>query len=183
MEYSRRYVSDSSLTNISPDFYPAFVWSHILTTSILFEPNDGILNQLRNSGTLRFFKNIQLQNCVSRINVAISNIRERNSQELRFVDEFARPFMLKHYDFKWEDDYTQHGKLSITEALAQTHFQSSVQPRIKNLAEFKREDAEGLTAYYLLIARGTRQIFYAPYITANHQLLEALRNEYHFEEE
>lgn len=91
--------------------------------------------------------------------------------------------MLKHYDFKWEDDYTQHGRLSITEALAQTNFHSSMQPRIKNLAEFKREDAEGLTAYYLLIARGTRQIFYAPYIAANHQLPEALRNEYHFENE
>ncbi len=183
MEYFRKYVSDSSLTTLSPSFYPAFSWSYILTTSILFAPNDGILNQLRNSGTLRYFRSIQLQNAISNITVVISNIRERNSQELRFVDEFARPFMLKHYDFKWQDEFTQRGKLSITEALAQTHFRPLVPPRIKNTGEFKREDAEGLTAYYLLIARGSRQIFYMPYIAANHQLLQALRKEYNFSNE
>ena len=53
MEYFRRYISDSSLTHLSEQFYPAFVWSYILTTSNMFEPSDGILNQLRNSGSLR----------------------------------------------------------------------------------------------------------------------------------
>jgi hypothetical protein len=183
MEYFRKYISDSSLTHLSDKFYPAFVWSYVIITSNSFEPNDGILSQLRNSGSLRYFKNLNLQNSVSRINVIISKVRDRNSQELRFVEEYARPFMLKHYDFKWQDEYTQNGKLSITEALTQEHFHPSAEPFIKHLDELKRDDAEGLTAYYLLITRASRQIFYRPYIEANHQLLQALRNEYNFKDE
>jgi hypothetical protein len=183
MEYFRKYVSDSSLTHLSDHFYPAFVWSYIVITSNSFEPNDGILNQLRNSGSLRYFKSIELQNCVSRITVVISRLRERNAQELRFVEEYARPFMLRHYDFKWQDEFTQNGKFSIIEALSQLHFHPSTPPYIKHLDELKREDAEGLTAYYLLITRASRQIFYQPYVEANHQLLTSLRKEYHFEKE
>src|SRR5436190_17322315 len=101
MQYFRNYVTDSDLTKLSEKFYPSFAWTAVLTTSIIFEPNDGILSQLRNSGTLRFFKNIHLQNCISHITVAISNTRDRNTQEYHFIEEFVRHFTLKHYDFKW----------------------------------------------------------------------------------
>src|SRR5690348_7876450 len=43
MQYFRKYVSDSSLTDLSEKFYPSFAWTVVLTTSIIFEPNDGIL--------------------------------------------------------------------------------------------------------------------------------------------
>jgi hypothetical protein len=183
MEYFRRYVTDSSLTHLSEKFYPAFVWSFIVITSNLFEPNDGMLNLLRNSGSLRYFKSVELQNRVSNITVVISKLRERNSQELRFVEEYTRPFMLKHYDFKWQDEYTHNGKLSIIEALAQTNFHAKAAPFLKHPEDFNREDAEGLAAYYLLITRASRQIFYQPYIEANHQLLQQLRKEYNFNNE
>jgi hypothetical protein len=183
MEYFRIYVLDSSLTDLSENFYPSFEWSYILTTSIIFEPNDGILNQLRNSGALRYFKSIQLQNDISHLSVAILNIRDRDNQESRFVDQFARPFTLKHFDFRWQDGFTQRGKLSFLEALAQTNFHSPVKPILKNINDFNRKDAEELTAYYLLIIRATRQIHYKAYIDMNHRLLETLRKEYHFNSE
>jgi hypothetical protein len=180
MNYFREYVLDSNLTNLSVKFYPSFAWTAVLTTSVIFEPNDGILSQLRNSGTLRFFKNTHLQNCISHINVAISNTRDRNTQEYHFIEQFLRPFTLKYYDFKWMDAYTQNGKLSILQALGQVDFHTSFKPFIKNIREFKREDAEGVVAYYLLVLRATRQIHYQAYIEKNHELLEALRNEYGF---
>src|ERR1700712_2819899 len=34
LEYFRRYMRDSSLTNLSEKFYPSFAWSFILTTTI-----------------------------------------------------------------------------------------------------------------------------------------------------
>ena len=138
---------------------------------------------MRNSGSLRYFKSVELQNRVSNITVAISKLRERNSQELRFVEEYTRPFMLRHYDFKWQDEYTHNGKLSIIEALAQTNFHAKAAPFIKHPEDFNKEDAEGLAAYYLLITRASRQIFYQPYIEANHQLLQQLRKEYNFNNE
>jgi hypothetical protein len=183
MNYFRNYVLDSSLTDLSEKFYPSFAWTGVLTTSIIFEPNDGVLSQLRNSGTLRYFKNTHLQNCVSQISVAIANARDRNGQEYRFIEEFVRPFVLKHYDFKWMDAYTKNGKLSFLQALKQTDYHSSVRPAIKNIQDFKRQDAEGLVAYYLVILRATRQIHYQAYIDKNHELLEALRSEYGFKSE
>ena len=50
------YVKDSSLTTLSARFYPAFTWAFLQSAQLLFEPNDGILNQLRNSGELRYFE-------------------------------------------------------------------------------------------------------------------------------
>ncbi|TMI65203.1 MAG: hypothetical protein E6H07_04575 [Bacteroidetes bacterium] len=180
MQYFRNYVSDSDLTKLSEKFYPSFAWTAVLTTSIIFEPNDGILSQLRNSGALRYFKSTRLQNSISHINVAISNARERNIQEYHFIEQFVRPFTLKHYDFKWMDDYTQNGKQSILQSLAQTNYHTSVTPIIKNIQDFKREDAEGLVAYYQLVLRATRQIHYQAYIERNHELLQTLRAEYGF---
>jgi len=183
LEYFRKYVADSSLTHLSEKFYPCYVWSFILTSSIMFEPNDGILNQLRNSGTLRYFKSVGLQNSISRFNVAILNVRNRNSQEYAFIDEFVRPFTMKHFDFKWHDAFTQHGKLNINQQLAQTNYHSPVAPRLKDLDNFNREEADGVAGYYLLILRATIQLTYDQYTAANHELLQELRKEYHFEHE
>ena len=180
IEYFRRYVRDSSLTTLPDKFYPSFTWSFILTSTIIFDPNDGMLTQLRNSGALRYFKNIELQNALSRMNDAILNVRNRNGQEYAFVSEFTRPFILKYYDFNWQDEFTQNGKLSILQAIAQTDFHSKTQPVIRNLKDFKRGDADALAGYYLLITRATQQVFYKPYIEANHHLLQELRKEYHF---
>lgn len=180
MLYFRRYLLDSNLNELSEKFYPSFAWTGVLTTSIIFEPNDGILSQLRNSGSLRYFKNSYLQDCISRISVAIANARDRNNQEYRFIEEFVRPFVLKHYDFGWMDDFTQNGKLSILGALHQADYRSKLKPVIKNLTDLKRQDADGLVSYYLLIIRATRQLHYQAYIEKSHELLEALRNEYGF---
>jgi hypothetical protein len=183
IEYFRKYVRDSSLTHLSDKFYPSFMWSFIITASIDFDPNDGILNQLRNSGTLRYFKSIKVQNAISRINTAIFNVRSRNTQEYAFTEQYVRPFMLKHYDFEWEDDYTHNGKLSIMQSLQQTNFHAAAPPRIMDLEDFKRKEANSLVAYFLLILRSTKQVHYAPYIEANHQLLQALRKEYNLDNE
>ena len=98
--YFRDYVRDSSLINLSEKFYPSFVWSFIFTTQILFEPKDGILNQLRNSGALRYFKSNELQKKIGALGVAITNVRSRNEQEYQFVQFFARPFVMKFFDFR-----------------------------------------------------------------------------------
>src|SRR5690242_4288294 len=51
--YFINYAKDSDLTKLSSEFYPAYTWAFIQVAQLLFEPNDGILNQLRNSGELR----------------------------------------------------------------------------------------------------------------------------------
>ena len=172
------YVKDSSLTNLSPHFYPSFTWAFIQSAQLFFEPNDGILNQLRNSGELRYFKNSELQASIGKLTVSIANLRTRNEKEYSYIEFYLRPFSLRHYDFSWYETLTQHGKMSLLNALNQK-MQTSQTGKIVNADKFNRQEAENIASYYLLMLRGTRQTQYLPYADINHQLLETLRKEYH----
>jgi hypothetical protein len=176
--YFRKYVSDSGIIHVSPQFYASFAWAFLITAAISFEPNDGVLDQLRNSGTLRYFKQMDLQNKIGELSVDIAKVRGRNDQEYNYVTLYVRPFLLKFFDFNWIDSVTQHGKIPMKEALRSNDLSFSVQGEILNQQEFKRQEAENLAYYYLVMMRSTRQNQYADYIAANHELLDLLRKEY-----
>lgn len=178
--YIRDYVRDSSLTRLPARFAPAFVWAFIYTNQALFEPKDGIVSQLKNSGALRYFKSLKLQNEIGNFNVVIAKIRTRNEQEYNFVELYTRPFVLHFFDFRWYEQFNQAGKLSNIEALNQNPYPQYPSEIIDN-RNFKRQEAENLASYNLLMLRATRQILYDNYIKANHQLLQVLRKEYHLE--
>jgi hypothetical protein len=179
--YFISYVKDSSLTMLSDRFFPAFSWALIQTQRIVFEPNDGILTQLRNSGELRYFKSPELQATFGQLSVMIANIRNRHEREFTFIENNIRPFSLKFYDFSWYEALTQHGTLELYDALIQKT-QVPVKGKISNPDKFDRKDAENITNYYLLMLRATRKAQYGNYIIVNHQLLEILRKEYHLSE-
>jgi hypothetical protein len=181
-EYFRKYVRDSNLTELNDRFYKSFAWTFLVTSSIIFEPEDGVLNELKSSGAQRVFKNAALQKSISDITVTIAKLRNRNAQEYSFVEDYTRPFMLQFFDFAWQDALTQNGKLSFLNALENGSFHSDMIPKLKNLPEFKREHAESLAAYYLLLIRATRQQYYQDYLAKNHKLLEELRNTYHLKD-
>jgi len=174
------YVKDSSLTTLSPRFYPSFTWAFVQSAQLMFEPNDGILTQLRNSGELRYFKSSELQSAVGKLSVQIANLRHRNDREYSFLEMNIRPFTLQHYDFEWYKVLTADGEKMILDALTQAT-SLPYAGKIINADKFNRKEAENLASYYLLMLRGTRQTQYLPYLTANHQLLEVLRKEYHLE--
>ncbi len=184
MYYFRKYVKDSSLVSLSPRFYPSFFWTFAVSSAIQFTPNDGILTQLRNSGSLRYFKSIGLQNSISRMNVVILNLRNRNSQEDAFIEGFLRPFMQKYYDFDWEDELTQYGKISGLQAIMKSPTFIGIQSHaIRNLKNFDRGDTEALATHYMLLSRITILLFYDPYIRANMELLQELRKTYDLKED
>ena len=179
--YFIKYIKDSSLTELSPRFYPAFTWAFLQSAQLLFEPNDGILNQLRNSGELRYFKSNKLQTSVGKLSVAIANIRSRNEKEYSYIEFYLRPFSIKHYDFEWYERLTDHGRLTLLESLSNRE-KLPFTGRLMNADNFSRHDAENLASYYLLMLRGTRQTQYLPYAKTNHELLEILRKEYHIKD-
>ena len=174
------YIKDSSLTTLAPRFYPAFTWAFLQSAQLLFEPNDGILTQLRNSGELRYFKSSELQARIGELSVGIANLRTRNEREYSYIEFYLRPFTIKHYDFTWYERLTQHGKVTLIEALSKK-MQIPVAGKIVNLDKFNRQEAENTASYYLLMLRGTRQTQYIPYSIINHEILELLRKEYHLE--
>ena len=178
--YFISYVKDSNLTTLSRRFYPAFTSAFIQVQNILFEPNDGNLNQLRNSGSLRYFKSNELQARIGELSVAIANIRTRNDKEYSYVELNLRPFSIRHYDFSWYQAFTQNGRLILMDA-QKRGIQLTVAGKLINADKFSRQEAESVASYYLLMLRGTRQVQYAAYTAINHQLLEILRKEYHLE--
>jgi hypothetical protein len=101
IKYYVQYVRDSDLVNLSPNFYPAFTATFISTLTIIFQPKDGILNQLTNSGALRYFKSNELQEEIGNISVDIANLREGNKEEETFRDSKMRAFLIDHYDYNW----------------------------------------------------------------------------------
>jgi hypothetical protein len=175
--YFISYVKDSSLTTLSDRFLPAFSYA-LIAQRILFEPNDGIVNQLRNSGELRYFKSTELQAAVGKLSVAIAKIRSRHDREYSMMEMYVRPFLIKFYDFNWYEELSQHGKLDVSTAITQG-VKVPGKGKIQNLDKFNRQEAENLVTYYLLVLRGTRIEQYTQYTNINHQLLQILRKEYY----
>src|SRR5665213_2369444 len=109
-DYLYSYIKDSSLTNLPKKFYPAYTTVFFLINSYTFEPKDGVLSQLKSSGSLRYFKDPELQKLFGDISVAINNVRDRNDQEYQFFANPVKPFILQHYDFKWVNDLQKMNK-------------------------------------------------------------------------
>lgn len=74
LDYLYRYFKDSSLTCLPRDFYPSYTNLYLVNIYV-FEPKDGILNQLKNSGSLRYFKSLALQKLLGDLSVSINNVR------------------------------------------------------------------------------------------------------------
>ena len=178
--YFIAYVKDSNLTTLSNRFYKSFSWAFLQTGKILFEPDDGIINQLKNSCELRYFRSAALQAAVGELNVAIANIRTRNEREYNMVEIYTRPFSIKFYDFEWLNALTKNGELEFTEAMLQNR-EVPINGSIPNIDKFDRKEAENIASYYLLMLHSTRMAQYARYTNSNHKLLEILRKNYHLE--
>ena len=171
-------VSDSDLTHPPKELYAAFTWSFFITTAITFEPSDGVLNQLRNSGTLRYFHNMDLQSKIGELSVDITKVRERQQQEYSFSSTNVRPFILKYFDFTLLDSVLTKDNLSMVRTMQQDSAQLSASIKIQNFEDFNKTEAVNLAHYYGIMLRSSRQSQFTQYVKANHELLQLLRSEY-----
>jgi hypothetical protein len=183
IKYFVQYVPDSDLVNLSPNFYPAFTSTFISTLTIIFQPKDGILNQLTNSGALRYFKSSKLQEEIGNISVDIANLRKGNDEEENFRESKMQPFLIAHYDFAWFEALAAMAQQKLNTALIERWFNkldlnTIKKPEIKNSGQFNRQEAANIASEYLVIIRGYRLNLYNEYVKSNHALLETLRSEY-----
>src|SRR5579862_2148720 len=176
--YFKNVAIDSDLVNPPKLFYAAFAWGFWINTAISFEPNDAVLNQLRNSGTLRYFKSLKLQQEIGKLGVEIAKIRERQQQEYSYTSAVLRPFVLKHFNFKLLDSVVHEGDLSMADVLIKDSAQLSISVKILNLQDFNRSEASNIADYYAIMLRSSRHSQFAQYAKTNHDLLDLLRSEY-----
>jgi hypothetical protein len=180
MDYLRNYIRDSSLASLPREFYPAYTTVMYLANTYAFEPKDGILSQLKSSGSLRYFKNTTLQKLFGDISVSINNVRYRNEQEYQFFASPIKPFMLKHYDFNWMNELRKQDENETGINLVHRYRKSNtiIQAGILNLASFERSDVTNMIAFYKQMLVSTRTLQMNDYVKANSRLLQELKKNY-----
>lgn len=180
-DYLVRYIRDSSLTNLPRDFYPAYTVVMYLITSYTFEPKDGVLNQLKGSGSLRYFKSAYLQKLFGELSVYINNVRDRNDQEYQFFASPIKLFDLKHYDFNWMNELRTMDETGYNMDLIARYRAGDtiIKADILNLSSFDRGEVINMIQFYKQMLVSTRTLSMKDYMTANQKLLKELRKEYH----
>ena len=185
MDYLSSYFKDSSLISLPREFYPAFTTSTFLINSYAFEPKDGILSQLRNSGSLRYFKNIELQKLLGDITVCINNVRYRNDQEYQFFASPIKAFILKYYDFNWVNQLRKQGPDpdSIILGIINRYRKGNgiIEGHILNVSSFDRSEGSNMIIFYKQMLVSTRTLQLKDFVVTNHKILEELRHNYKLE--
>ncbi len=184
-DYLYNYIKDSSLTNLPKEFYPSYTTVFYLINIYTFEPKDGVLNQLKSSGSLRYFKNPELQKLFGNISVAINNVRYRNEQEYQFFANPIKQFILKHYDFNWVNDLRKIKDNAYYIDLINIYRKSDtiIRANILNLPSFNRVEAANMAMFYKAMLVASRTLQMNDYIKANAKILQVLRENYDLENE
>ncbi len=182
LKYLQSYFQDSSLIKCSNKFTIELLYGYYTFSPSFFEPGDAILEQLKNSGSLRYFKSRELQKLTGDLSTAITNLRKRNAFEEVFYRENIWPFLVQYNDTKWYESIVARSNEFFVSFLkeyektggdAQFHFD--------NPAIFDRKKATNTTSIYKIILKGTGDSQYQIYRSLNNKLQEALRKEYHLD--
>ena len=176
-----KYFKDSSLTNVSKTFSIHYLYGIHFRTPSVFEARTAILDQLKNSGSLRYFKSQKLQKLIGELSVAILHINDRQAVENNVREQFIHPFTIKHYDYDFDSRITKGGTIRFVDALNAYENSNEVIPfHFGHAEEFDRKIAINTLGLFGMSAlRATRQQHFQRYIDLNSELLNELRKEYH----
>jgi len=177
--YMKKYFSDSSINQCSKAFSINFFYAIATYSPSIFEPSDAVLNQLKNSGSLRYFKDQELQELTGKLSVAISKLKSRNEMELTYVHEIINPFYLKHNDQNWVDKIDHDSSVFTFVALQKYENSDQQIPfHFQKPDKFDKVEAINIMGLNQLTFRGTLRKQYHDYEILNAKLLEVLRKEY-----
>lgn len=142
-----------------------------------------MLSQLKSTGSLRYFKDPELQKLFGDMSVAINNVRYRNEQEYQFFANLVKPFILEHYDFKWVDNVRKMSADAHYMDLLNLYLNSDtlIKAAILNLPTFNRSEASNMIMFNKTMMVSSRTLQMNDYIKANEKILQVLRKDYHLE--
>jgi len=177
------YFKDSSLNNVSKTFSIHYLYGIHFRTPSVFEARTIVLEQLKNSGSLRYFRSQKLQKLIGDLSVAILHINDRQAVENNVREQFINPFTIKHYDYEFDSRVTRGGTLLFVDAASTYEKSNEVIPfHFGHVENFDRETAINVLGLFGMSAlRATRQQHFQKYIDLNTELLKELRKEYHLQ--
>ena len=179
LKYLISYFRDSSFTNVSKTFALNFEYGISFRSPTQFEPRTIMLEQLRNSGSLRYFKNEEFQNLTGDLIVAIKSIYDRQELESQNRLQYINPIIIQCYDFDFDNEMKK-GNKNVFEGVSDYAKNTEIVPfRLKEPGKIDRKNIVNVLSFYNgNIVSSTRQVHIAKYIEVNAKLLQVLRNEY-----
>ncbi|HLF47057.1 MAG TPA: hypothetical protein VI548_11565 [Chitinophagaceae bacterium] len=180
IQYLADYFQDNGITNLSKDFTLNYTIALLINSPILFEPRNSILEQLKNSGSLRYFKSKELQILTGDILVAIANLKARHEIEQNYYEQWIGPFLNRHNDHLWFKEIRGKGNSTLLKNIED--YQNSpdeISFHFNNPEQYNKNETLNMLQLYLIIIQTTRVNQYKKYIALNRKLLEELRKQYH----
>lgn len=180
LTYMIKCFKDSSLTNVPKEFALNFLYGINFLSPSLFEPRTIMLDQLRNSGSLRYFKNEEFQNLTGDLTVAIRNLYHRQDIEGENRFQYINPIVIKHYDYDFDAEMKKGGKNIFEGTISYEKSNEIVPFRLNEADKTDRKSVVNILSFYKENVVGpTRQIHIQKYIEVNARLLQLLRKQYH----
>src|SRR5688572_16385748 len=180
LKYLQNYFEDSSIVDCSQSFTIKMMYGFFTFSPSFFEPGDAILEQLKNSGSLRYFKSKELQKLTGDLSIAIANLRKRNAFEEVYYRDHIWPFLLKYADMKWYDAIASKSKEFIVTFLQEYEKTGGDELFYFNQSKnFDRKGTTNLVGIYKIILKGTGDSQYRIYDSLNRKLQDALQKKYH----
>lgn len=177
IEYMVKFLKDSSLTSSSKSLSVNFLWATTVRTPVIFTPRTVVLEQLRGSGAVQYFKNKDLQKLVGDLLVSIDYIRERQELEASVYHEYIEPIMIRHMDYDFQYELFTDG---IFDKLESYEKSSAYIPfHLSQIEKLNRTELINVLGYYHTNnLKATRLIPFSSYIRVNAELLKLLRKEF-----
>ncbi|CAD5266993.1 MULTISPECIES: hypothetical protein [unclassified Imperialibacter] len=177
IEYMVRFFKDSALTSTSKDLSINFLWATTVRTPVIFTPRTVVLEQLKSSGSLRYFKSRELQKLVGDLSVAIDYLMERQALEASVYHEYIEPIMINHMDYDFQYQLLSNG---IFDRMAEYENSDEYIPfHLSQPEKIDRLDITNALGYYHTNnLKSTRMIPFNTYMDVNAAILLALRKEY-----
>ena len=173
----KNYVLDSSLEKVSRAFVRNYYVGLFLNSR--FEPTDVLLQQLKNSGSLSYFKSKELQRLTGSLSECIARMRQADASDADFVQNQILPFHIEHGDQKFYDKITHDGALAYGNFINILSKDSvSIDYQINGLDGFNRKTFNNMVGLYRFRLKVSTSHHYLSYEYINKQLLAVLRKEY-----
>jgi hypothetical protein len=180
IEYMVAFFKDSSLTRSSKKLSINFLWATTVRTPIIFTPRTVVLEQLKSSGAIRYFKSKELQKLVGDLSVAIDYIIERQKLEASVYYEYIEPIMIKHMDYDFQYKLFSDGIFDRLDQFEKTN--EYIPFHLSKPETINRNDMVNILGYYHTNnIKSTRLIPFKSYIEVNAALLKEIRKEFALE--
>ena len=174
------YFKDSTLSKFSKQFVINFHRTFAFNAPTLFEPKTIILEQLKNSGSLRYFKNDDLQKLIGELTVVINNIAVRRDMEASYRQSYIIPFLIKHFDSDFEKATRESGAQNLIDFISEyENNNKEISFKLRKPEQVDADEVSNMLSVFAITYRGTRTIQFQKYIEINTELLKVLRKEYH----